>query len=155
MSTSTQITPRWHPQTAPQTATQTAPRQLQDSSLNPHLLKPHVTFLQIGTNYSTWASPRASSNPRKEVDESEKEHVSLEQRFNLLMGACDAGRRAHTVDGAAMGRFQEEQSNRVNVALRNRNVEDCLERQKKEEAEEDEPPQQPRRQPPERRADSP
>ena len=32
----------------------------------------------------------------------EKEHVSLEQRFNLLMGARDAGRRAFTVDGAAL-----------------------------------------------------
>jgi hypothetical protein len=47
---STQITPQMAPtaapQTAPQTAAQTAPRQPQDSPLNPHLLKHHLSCLQ-------------------------------------------------------------------------------------------------------------
>ena len=40
--------PKTAPQTAPQTAAQTAPRQPQDSPLNPHLLKPHVSSLHLG-----------------------------------------------------------------------------------------------------------
>jgi hypothetical protein len=48
---STQIIPHMAPttapQVAPQTAVQTAPRQLQDSPLRPHLLKPHDSFLHI------------------------------------------------------------------------------------------------------------
>jgi hypothetical protein len=44
------MAPTTAPQTAPQTAAQTAPKQPQDSTLNPHLLKPHLSSLHSMTS---------------------------------------------------------------------------------------------------------